>query len=639
MATTTTIPATELQSWQQAFNTYPPPIVRKLGQQLRHGADENLAQLRSLVAGSYRDLLGTAETIIQMDAEAANFELRLAEIGHKCTSESVERVFANVNLREEKQRKGRVALVKKRVFENSLREVRRVVASRGDPLLAGNLFVLARLLVDGDASSLQRKTLARRRVKVLEFLERTMAGSDCINALCAFALISNTPPKEVLRFFLAVRSKVLREECERVVGMLAVYKNTMTDVRDIFPDKISRALAELARVPIWDDKRLDTTDRDILEPWISDEIKTFTPWIKHNGLEPKDVRKSLETFAAEVRKAIIEAVGHRVATLNVLRTLKLREEVMQSYLSITGEGVRELREIFAQRVSNLVHERTSSVLVVLEALAVPPTSSNIDLWDSRPERQEVEARRLGRNSTITSFTFALDEWKREVESLGKIVHRMRRMRWDVDLDLDHEEDDAKDADAVQSALNSSLAEVKPAVYSWLTKKCEDGSDPAVMLRLLREAMKRISSDQTQLVKKLHLQLATRIIDHIPTGQCVKGLRQLFQGAESLWENGSPVQPAPSTFKWLLDIQRAAKDLGTDLWTPGAVKVLKGELAATLSAALGDGFEANPQNTFDVKYLEIILGPFGLEVEGSQKIDKAVEAYWKRTFLLFGILAS
>src|ERR1700753_3012742 len=57
-----------LNSWEDAFQ-HPPPVARKLEQQLRKSIDENRQKLRSLVGTSYRDLLGTAERIIEMDQQ------------------------------------------------------------------------------------------------------------------------------------------------------------------------------------------------------------------------------------------------------------------------------------------------------------------------------------------------------------------------------------------------------------------------------------------------------------------------------------------------------------------------------------------------------------------------------------------
>ncbi|TKA38845.1 hypothetical protein B0A54_09894 [Friedmanniomyces endolithicus] len=58
-----------LTSSQEAFTHHPLPAIRQLSHQLHHHLDTNRAQLRSLVGASYRDLLGTAERIVEMDVQ------------------------------------------------------------------------------------------------------------------------------------------------------------------------------------------------------------------------------------------------------------------------------------------------------------------------------------------------------------------------------------------------------------------------------------------------------------------------------------------------------------------------------------------------------------------------------------------
>jgi hypothetical protein len=44
---------------------------------------------------SYRDLLGTAERIIEMDGQMQEVEMILGQAGHKCNSGAVDRIFTN----------------------------------------------------------------------------------------------------------------------------------------------------------------------------------------------------------------------------------------------------------------------------------------------------------------------------------------------------------------------------------------------------------------------------------------------------------------------------------------------------------------------------------------------------------------
>ncbi|KAK3079513.1 hypothetical protein LTS18_004663, partial [Coniosporium uncinatum] len=82
------------KSWEDAFQ-YPIPTVRGFEQQLRSNASENREKLRTLVGASYRDLLGTAERIVDMDERMQRVETILGQAGRKCNSRAVERIFDN----------------------------------------------------------------------------------------------------------------------------------------------------------------------------------------------------------------------------------------------------------------------------------------------------------------------------------------------------------------------------------------------------------------------------------------------------------------------------------------------------------------------------------------------------------------
>jgi conserved oligomeric Golgi complex subunit 1 len=109
-----------LGSWEEAFQ-YPIATVRNLERQLRSDIETNRGRLRTLVgyhskyplgnsmdswtdislmysenSSSYRDLLGTAETIIDMDERMHVGETHLARIGKMCNSALVEKKGLNL---------------------------------------------------------------------------------------------------------------------------------------------------------------------------------------------------------------------------------------------------------------------------------------------------------------------------------------------------------------------------------------------------------------------------------------------------------------------------------------------------------------------------------------------------------------
>jgi conserved oligomeric Golgi complex subunit 1 len=73
------------KSWEDAFK-YPIPAVRRMEQQLRSDIAGNREKLRTLVGSSYRELLGTADSIVHMDEEMREAETYLGDISRKCNT-------------------------------------------------------------------------------------------------------------------------------------------------------------------------------------------------------------------------------------------------------------------------------------------------------------------------------------------------------------------------------------------------------------------------------------------------------------------------------------------------------------------------------------------------------------------------
>ncbi|MCJ1473005.1 hypothetical protein MMC13_001654, partial [Lambiella insularis] len=78
------------KSWEDAFE-YAVPAVRRMEKQLRSDIASNRERLRTLVGASYRDLLGTAESIIQMDEHVGIAETHLSDLSIKCNTRALEK--------------------------------------------------------------------------------------------------------------------------------------------------------------------------------------------------------------------------------------------------------------------------------------------------------------------------------------------------------------------------------------------------------------------------------------------------------------------------------------------------------------------------------------------------------------------
>lgn len=85
---------TAFNDWEEAF-LHPLSATREFEKTLRSHAEENRQKLRTIVGASYRDLLGTADRILEMDVQIRLVGHNLGSMGQKSNSRAVERIFAN----------------------------------------------------------------------------------------------------------------------------------------------------------------------------------------------------------------------------------------------------------------------------------------------------------------------------------------------------------------------------------------------------------------------------------------------------------------------------------------------------------------------------------------------------------------
>ncbi|KAJ5887672.1 hypothetical protein N7495_007713 [Penicillium taxi] len=145
---------------------------------------------------------------------------------------------------------------------------------------------------------------------------------------------------------------------------------------------------------------------------------------------------------------------------------------------------------------------------------------------------------------------------------------------------------------------------------------------------------------------------------------------------SLWEGtpALPVQPSPGAFKYLRQLTSTMDESGLDLWDPSTLRILKEELRKQIDTIVGstldkvekwsssnDATDATPENDlrdwkiqlfFDAVYLSNMLvdstklasvvnrvqKSADASTEAVKSIQKDAAEYWKRTELLFGLLA-
>jgi hypothetical protein len=324
-----------------------------------------------------------------------------------------------------------------------------------------------------------------------------------------------------------------------------------------------------------------------------------------------------------------------------------------------------------------------------------------------------------------------EKWAAGVSSVQSLLKEMRESRWDDDITEDADDLDSRqtllsedDPRTLDEILKSSLLDSSERLYTAFldivrTLVADTAGLPQraiFLLRVLREVSRRSTAQEKpiasvtllaisspKIIAPLHSALATSVkVSALAAyrGSLTKVVHASSLPARALWEGNPPlpVQPSVAAFRFLRKLTDDMTEPGADLWSPGAVNVVKGAVAKQLASDikeaisqitsdneptaleghkengheeginggdpgddLGSSKRTNLQQEkllqmlLDTDYLQKSLSEPHKEQDGLgtaleklrslagaddvqiNRIRKSASEYWKRTYLLFALL--
>ncbi|KAF2031658.1 hypothetical protein EK21DRAFT_110783 [Setomelanomma holmii] len=654
------------QSWEDAFQ-HPIPVVRKLEQQLRNNANENREKLRSLVGTSYRSLLDTAETIINMEVQMDQVESKLATVGRRCNPRSLERIVNNATRMDTHTRSRDV---ERYTFASQLSVLRnapvvmsRLMKSEGFYLLIAKILVIARLLHKGLSQSkskppivdqLWEKLLSMRR-KLLRRIDKRLANTTSetaklVEGMCAYALVTSSAPSDVLQHFHKVRMDKMTSELKRGddelakhgISALKLCIQTCLDTQTIFPRRLAEGLTKLKTHPLIQDadvRGLYDLNLDVHDRWIGNEARNYTPWPRHDELQRPEAEKILHRWSKEAISVFVKGIKNALQEEYRLKEVAhLRQELIETWI-LSGSrmaGVKsanvlhDLRDTMNEKLESIVRGRTEGLQGVVSELttrlesSVGSSESSSSLWTTTKDSSDLSngAQNFkstilntyqGRDQSVIVLTTAFDNWMASVLEVKGIVMSMKEARWedtfadDVDDESDDDLGDSKQTllsdddprlleEVTQEALGEALQNLAASFSKIVDRTTGDKAESSVpevvfMLRVVREIGDRIprlklqersatldSPFGTDTLQLLYTTLAAHVTS--PTIQAYKtslvSSIKTETNSHILWEGNPPLpsQPSPSAFRFMRELNKSMASLGSDLWAPACVAVLK-----------------------------------------------------------------
>lgn len=582
------------KTWQDAFQ-YPVPIVRKLELQLRSNVNENREKLRTLVGASYRNLLSTAERIIEMEENMEQVETTLGKVGQRCNSRAVDRIsdnYAKLDKHWRTRDRDRYAFASQlSVLQSCPIVMTRLLKKGGSSLLIAKVLVLSRLLHKALSQTAHkppfvdnvRDQLGSLRRRLLSRIDKHLSSptadtSTLVENMCAFSLATSSTPTDVLRHFHHVRMEAIVEAFEphekvqeHILNSLELCVRTLQDTQAIFPRRLADSLVKLKSRPLMQDpdiRAITELNLDIHERWIVDEARNYTPWPRHDELQRVDAEKLLKSWAKHAISAFLKGTKDVLSHVQDFKAVaELRRQLFETWLA-SGSGVPglkssgvlgDLREAMNSHLGSIVHVRAQGLHIIiseisktLENWSATDREIKMSLWDNSTTSMEISngAESLkqavldkshGRSDYVLRIVSMYQQWADSVLEAKSIIKEMREVRWDEDFG-----DGAEDSDD-EFGLDSKQALLSEDDPRSLEEKVQEAISEALLelQKNLKTLIARLTSDtqESSLPQAIFLLRVLReVSERIPR----LGLKDTESASSSLPFASSLVEPLHNT---------------------------------------------------------------------------------------------
>ena len=540
------------------------------------------------------------------------------------------------------------------VLRSCLAMISRLFNNKSSMLLAAKVLVISRLLHAKLSQSPNpppyldnlRDRIGNLRRRLLSKIDRRFRHVDLtqdvlVETMSAFSLATSSSTRDVIRHFHHQRHEAVCERMadvdadhESVLVAIRLYVKSLRETQALVPNQLAHALERLkssSLIKSLDVNAVTDLKLDIHERWIDDDVKTFTPYIRHDDLSKTESETSLKLWADSVFSSLLDGLRARLGMIQQSFVLtELRKQVLELWLTNSqyslginpAEALDRLRAAFNLQYIRIVQDRATKLSLIstiaeeeLQAWQPGVSDSSPSLWEmstttselshgSKAFRDQLTMRSLGINEPLSRLYRSYEVFRENIMQLEGMIEELRKSNWADDIDDLEDEDDLlynkqsllskEDPDLLQGELQDSLQEQYAGLEKRLSKLMpgEDdkqrGQKCCFLLRAWREIRQHPPSiyQTTGLglysLRELHKAVAEEAIS-LPLQNCSHGLRRVagrgVLQARPLWEDDPqlPILPSPWTYRLLLNLAASMTAYGRDVWSAQATNVLKSRL--------------------------------------------------------------
>ncbi|KAK2747105.1 hypothetical protein FQN57_002360 [Myotisia sp. PD_48] len=486
--------AQSLNTWEEAFQ-YPIPTVRRVERDLRRDAEINRDKLRSFVGVKYRELLSTAETIVEMNREIKAIESNLADIGRRCNPRLIARKSAHLTelkgrmskeVRDEQRLSAHFAFLRK-----STDIISRILRKRGPIVVVAKLLVISRLLLKelsqcetlpGYVENLRNSLASFRQILLKRVNSRLIAiditTADLLDAFSAYCLATSSSSGDAMRHFHRIRQEAINSQVERtgsradgIVLALKLYLQTLQNTTALLSGPLATSLEKLTSKPLLSDPdvlQIRELDIDVVKPWIIADIQHFTPWIKYNEISRSDGERQVKAWSKAAFEGFLTYSRREIEFFQTFReVLELRKRLLETWLTVQNstcshspleilDGLQglvngQLVFILRSQSEGLAGLGQEISILVEERNTEDADNDNFQLWDSQLTfldfsegakgfKEALLNRYLGRGTNLLKFMDLYQRWLESIHTHTTLVQDLRNEIWEDIIEDDVDED-------------------------------------------------------------------------------------------------------------------------------------------------------------------------------------------------------
>ncbi|KXG50376.1 Vacuolar protein sorting-associated protein 51 [Penicillium griseofulvum] len=517
-----------LKSWHDAFQ-YPIPTVRRVEQELRRDIASNKEKLRALVGTRYRDLVGTAETIVAMNRDIQDVESILADVGRRCNPRLIERRHVHVRQIKsgdaEKDAEKHSFGAQLSLLHRCTTSASRLLRRRSSLLLVAKILVVSRSLHKAlsQHESLPpfihdlRNQLASLWRILFKRIDKRLASTNAtddtiIESLAAYCLATSSSSDDAIDHFHQVRLDVIVSQLdvssENIPKALQLFVQTLQASKVLRSRQFPDVLSKLKARPLLADpeiQSLDGLEVEVLGRWVAPDVKNFTPWVKLSELSRVEGVESTKEWSLQAFTKFSEGCQKSLAqSTDFSELLSLRAETVELWLSSWGSTIihssvdvlGSLRNIFNNQLSRILNMKAQSlgdvgtqVSSIISNWEKTDHNSVGSLWDAdlitaeysngaQAFKQTVADRLLGRDEDISTVLTKYESWLASIQEVNEFIDSLRRTRWtdillggeveDGDIDITprlNEDDPRYLSESLHSAVRDAFTSLQASFNS------------------------------------------------------------------------------------------------------------------------------------------------------------------------------